>query len=504
MSRDYSRRNLLKVGLAAGAAGTVGSVLPAAAAGTASPSPEPAAAAGPAPATGNPFLEGAFRPSDSEVTAFDLPVTGRIPADLDGRYLRNGPNALGIEDPLAHHWLMGEGMVHGVRVRDGRAEWYRSRWVRSASVAEKLGEPYRNGTPSPADWSSSINVIGHRGRTLALQEGTAPVYELTDELYTVGPYDFGGTLNCSFTAHTKLDQATGELHSVSYDPSKTQVEHVVVDASGKVSRTNLIEVGANLMMHDFALTERYVVVYDQPIVFDPDAMNHGQKIPWVWDDRRPHRVGVMRRSGGPVRWLPVQASFVSHTLNAYDSPDGKTITVDFVAFPAPYVVDGPRAVGTPRMDRWTIDLDRGRVAERRLDDRPQEFPRINEQLVGRPNRYGYSAAASHLIRQLAPDEEQVPDDALSNGLIKHDLRRGRTQFHRFERDATVGEAVFVPRAGATTEDDGYVISYVHNPQRGASDLVILSAADFTAKPLARIHLPRPIPLGLHGSWVPAS
>ena len=85
----------------------------------------------------NPFLEGAFAPVEEETTAFDLPVTGRLPAELTGRYLRNGPNQLGLDDPN-YHWFLGPGMVHGVRLRDGRAEWYRNRWVRSRQQAERV------------------------------------------------------------------------------------------------------------------------------------------------------------------------------------------------------------------------------------------------------------------------------------------------------------------------------------------------------------------------------
>ena len=87
------------------------------------------------------FLDGPFAPVTEEITAFDLPVTGQVPAGLDGRYLRNGPNPMGLDDP-GYHWFLGDGMVHGVRLRDGRAEWYRNRWVRSRAVAEARGETW--------------------------------------------------------------------------------------------------------------------------------------------------------------------------------------------------------------------------------------------------------------------------------------------------------------------------------------------------------------------------
>ena len=82
----------------------------------------------------NPFLAGNLAPVTEEVTAFDLPVTGTLPADLDGRYLRNGPNPYGVINEEKYHWFSGDGMVHGIRIRDGKAEWYRNRWVREPTL----------------------------------------------------------------------------------------------------------------------------------------------------------------------------------------------------------------------------------------------------------------------------------------------------------------------------------------------------------------------------------
>jgi carotenoid cleavage dioxygenase-like enzyme len=131
------------------------------------------------------FVQGPFAPVAEEVTAFDLPVTGSLPTDLNGRYLRNGPNPLGLDDPGAH-WFLGPGMVHGVRLRDGRAEWYRNRWVRSRQVAESLGETWPGGpVHAGMDFAANTHVIAHAGRTLATVEAGALPYELTDELDTV-------------------------------------------------------------------------------------------------------------------------------------------------------------------------------------------------------------------------------------------------------------------------------------------------------------------------------
>ncbi|PBC65862.1 dioxygenase [Streptomyces sp. Tue6028] len=497
--RDHTRRTVLRgaaVTAAAGLAGTAGGLRA-----TAATTPPPPA--GKREARRFPFLEGAFKPVTEELTAFDLPVTGRIPRELNGRFLRNGPNVLGLEDPRAHHWMLGEGMVHGVRLRDGRAEWYRNRWIRSSTVARKLGEPYPGPVPAD-DFPCNTHVIGHRGRVLALQESGPLPYELDHELGTVGTYDFRGTLKGAFAAHTKFDAAAGELHAIAYYPAWDHVRHQVVDHTGRVVRTTRIPVAGAPMMHDFALTEKYVVVFDLPITFDPAGAEHGDPVPYVWNTEHPMRVGLLPRAGGRVRWFEVDPVYFSHTVNAYD--EGSTVVVDMTTYPAPFQVagrasGGPYGAGTASVERWTVDLAHGRVRTRTLDDRPQEFPRVNETLVSRRHRYAYTAAAADLTLAYLTADGDPPDRAFANALIKHDLFRGSTQVHRLPRDAAAGEAVFVPAQGARAEDDGYALAYVHNPDRGAADLVVLAAQDFTGEPLARIHLPGRVPLGFHGSWI---
>ncbi|MDQ1032270.1 carotenoid cleavage dioxygenase-like enzyme [Streptomyces umbrinus] len=493
---EHSRRNVLRgaaaIAAASGLVGATGGL----------------AAGAPAASKGRhfPFLEGAFAPVTEELTAFGLPVTGRIPRELNGRYLRNGPNVLGLEDPRAHHWMQGDGMVHGVRLRDGRAEWYCNRWVRSSRVAEKLGEPYPGPVP-PDDFPCNTHVIGHRGRVLALQESGPLPYELDYELNTVGTYDFRGTLEGAFTAHTKLDAESGELHAITYYPTWNHIRHLVVNAAGRVVRTTRIPVSDSPMIHDFALTEKYVVIFDMPVTFDPAGAERGDLVPYVWNDRHAARVGVLPRAGGRIRWIEAEPTYYSHTLNAYD--EGSSVVVDLTAIAAPFFVagrgsGGPYGAGTPRLHRWTVDLDRGRVRTKVLDDRPQEFPRVNESLVGRRHRYGYSAASAELTLAYVTPDGNPPDRVFRNELIKHDLMRGTTQAHRLPRHAAAGEPVFVasdPADRRAAEDDGYTLAYVHNPDRGAADLLILSAQDFTGEPVARVQLPGRVPLGFHGNWV---
>jgi carotenoid cleavage dioxygenase len=333
-----------------------------------------------------------------------------------------------------------------------------------------------------------------------VEAGPLP-YELSGELDILGPYDFAGTLPSGFAAHTKLDHATGELHAIAYYWAWDHVQHVIISAGGTVSRTTDIPVADGPMMHDFALTPGYVVLLDLPVTFSLDAVSAGVKLPYTWNPAHQARVGLLPRGGtaAGVRWFEVDPCWVFHTLNAYD--DGGRVVVDLVRYAGAYDVSKVTGHGPLSLDRWIIDPAAGKVTQQRLDDRPQEFPRIDERVTGRPHRYGYSAVIAAVGHAPVSPDGDFADEVFSNALLKHDLTAGTVQAHEFGQDATAGEAVFVPAAPGSAEDDGYVMAYVHNPDRGAADLVILAAQDFTAEPVARVHLPARIPLGFHGSWI---
>ncbi|WP_225878285.1 carotenoid oxygenase family protein [Spongiactinospora rosea] len=442
------------------------------------------------------YLQGPFAPVREEVTAYDLPVSGRLPGGLRGRYLRMGPNPLGVEDPAVHFWGLGAGMVHGVRIRDGRAEWYRNRWVRSAEVGAAL-ERLRRGEPQPPGMpvSPNVQVIGHAGRTFALVEGGLPPHELGYELDTIGPCALGGTpAGSSVNSHSKVDPRTGDLHSVAYVIGRSFAQHVVTGPDGTVVQvTDVPMPGEMPFLHDFALSQNHVVLFDIPLRFSIAA---GQ---FAWDREAQARIGVLPRSGGPVRWLPADPLYVSHTLNAHD--DGETITMDLIVAEGPLDVTDPGAI-VPVLERWSVDLAGGRVERRRIDDRAQDFPRINDAFAALPHRYGYSAI-SPLYGMPFTAGGPHPDVAFTNALIKHDLAAGTAQVHGFSREEAVSEAAFAPDPeGRGGEDEGFLMAYVAAPERGASDLVVLSAQDFTGPPLARVHLPVRVPLGYHGNWIP--
>jgi carotenoid cleavage dioxygenase len=443
------------------------------------------------------YLQGGFGPVDDELTVTGLPVTGTIPEQLDGRYLRNGPNPMGDPDPATYHWFMGAGMVHGVRLRDGRAEWYRNRRVRNAETALALGEEPRPGpTHAEMDFAANTNVIGHAGRTFAVVEAGSRPYELTDELDTVGPCDFDGTLPGGFTAHPHRDPATGELHAVSYWWGwGNRVQYSVVGSDARVRRTVDIEVAGSVMMHDFSLTDGHVVVYDLPVTLDLEKIERGGTLPYSWNPEHPARVGVLPRDGGAadVRWFDVEPCYVYHPLNAYD--DGDRIVLDVVRHPTTFRTDrnGPYE-GPPQLHRWTVDLAGGKVVEELLDDRGQEFPRIDERLAGRRHRYGYTVG-------LPPEDERpYPDNGMApTALLRHDLVAGTTGRRDFGPGTEPGEFVFVPTAPDAAEDAGVLMGYVYDRAADRSDLVLVDSA--TLEDVARVHLPARVPHGFHGNWI---
>ena len=442
--------------------------------------------------TENLFLSGNFGPVAGEHTAQDLRVTGRIPEALEGRLLRIGPNPI-APDPANYHWFLGNGMVHGIALRGGRAVWYRSRFVRDDEVVAAKGWPPVSG-PQREDalggGLANTNVISHAGRTFAIVEGGNLPVELSSDLETLRRSDFGGTLPTGFSAHPKRDPDTGELHAAVYGVGAERIQYVVVGADGRVRKTVDVPVPGSPMVHDCAITKSYFVLLDLPVVLDTAAAEQGTGLPYTWQPEYGARVGLLPREGGAedVIWRELEPCFVFHPLNAFEDGDGRVV-VDVVRMPQLFASERYRATeGPPTLDRWTIDPHGGPVKEERLDDRPQEFPRLDDRRVGKPHRFGYAVEIGAGFRFEA--------------LLKHDLREGRTERHEQGPARAFMEPVFVPRSPDADEDDGWLLAYTYDADANRSDVVILEARDFSAAPVATIHLPVRVPFGFHGNWIP--
>ncbi|MGL3821559.1 carotenoid oxygenase family protein [Sphingopyxis sp. R3-92] len=449
----------------------------------------------PSPTDAHPFLTGIHAPMIAELTLETLQVDGEIPAALTGRYLRNGPNPAVAPDPASYHWFTGAGMVHGIRIENGKADWYRNRWVRGAEACAALGEELPPGPRETSD-APNTNVVGLAGRTFAIVEAGGKPVELGYQLDTIAHNPFDGTLAGSYTAHPHHDPVTGETHAITYKgDTPNKVWHVVLDKHAHVIREEAVAVSDGPSIHDCAITENYALIFDLPVTFSMKMLISGFRFPYAWNAAHAARVGLLPRngSGNSVIWVPVEPCYVFHPANAYETADGKVI-VDVVAHDTMFAQStrGPDSEKS-RMERWTIDPVAGTTLRTIIHDHAQEFPRYDERLTTRPYRYIYSVAM--------PDGESIEWAMADTRLFRHDLDAGTTDIRDFGPGRHPGEFVFVPRSADGAENDGWLIGLVVDMNDQTTDLVILNADDFTGSPQAVIHLPHRVPPGFHGNWI---
>lgn len=441
----------------------------------------------------NPYLSGNFAPVAEEVTATDLEVIGELPAELNGRYLRNGPNPIKPPKGRAYHWFIGDGMVHGIRLAGGRAEWYRNRYVGSADVAKARGVADIGGP----NWNNNghgpnTNVAGFAGTTWATVEAGGCPVELSYELDTLGRNDFYGTLPGAFTAHPKFDPATRELHAMVYAWAewRDHIQYLVLGSDGRVKRTLDIPLPGMSMVHDMSLTARYAVIYDQPVTVSL-KLAALSRFPFRWDPDYGNRVGLLPRDGAArdITWIDVPLGYSYHPMNAFDAPNGDVV-IDLCVYARMFDQDraGPFGDTFARLERWTLDPASRAVSVQLIDDRPNEFPRHRESLSTQVYRYGYTVSPSN-------------DDHTGWPTVKHDLDTGERREFDHGPGRAAGEAVFVPKAGSTAEDDGWLLMFVHDLAGECAEFVVLDAADFDRGTVARVKLPQRIPFGFHGNWV---
>ncbi|MGW0561723.1 carotenoid oxygenase family protein [Streptomyces sp. NPDC003016] len=441
-----------------------------------------------------PYLTGHYTPHADEITARDLAVEGHLPPELSGRLLRNGHNPKPGVTPT--HWFKGSGMVHGIRLREGRAEWYRNRWVHTPALE---GAPYMTEHgPDLTASTAGTHVIEHAGRLLALCESNVP-FELTAELETVSAYDFGGKLTTAMTAHPKEDPNTGELHFFGSSPLPPHLVHHVASPEGELLHSQEVPGASAALKHDFAITRNHVVFVEGTVTFDH---NEPSGIPYAWHDEQPARIGVMPRGEGgaaKIRWFDIEPGSMLHAANAYEDGQGRIVlegpAVDREGFTRSWNwwVGAPDRGAAPNSRsfnrQWSIDLATGTVKERVIDDLVTEFPTVNERLTGTEHRYQYAIGF--------PDDRGIG----GYGVIKYDRTTGARQILSVGDGRLPSEAVFVPAQDGTAEDHGYLLTVVSDLHADASQLLVLDATDLDAAPLATVHLPRRVTAGIHGSWI---
>jgi carotenoid cleavage dioxygenase-like enzyme len=441
-------------------------------------------------------MRGNYAPVADEVEAFDLPVIGTLPPGLNGRYFRNGANPANGPTP---HWFAGDGMLHGIRLRDGNAEWYRNRWVRTKAL-DGLPRMDATGTFDLTVGLANTHVVRHAGKILALEEGSFP-NEISPELDTLGPRDFGGKLATPFTAHPHVCPETGEAHFFGYELiSAPFVTYHVLNSAGELIHTQAIEVGGATMVHDFAISRNYAIFMDLPVTFDLNlAMTGG--MPFVWDDNYGARIGLLHRDGarrgGAPRWFDIDLCYIFHVLNAWDEIDEnghEIVTLDAGRHSSMW--RGSADNFEPcYLWRYRFNLSTGEVSEQQLDDIQHGFPRLDDRMVGFKNRFGYGAAPRNGDTAVLGERMDAP-----SSIVKWDLAAGTQSLHDLGPTRVGGEPVFVPADESSGEDEGYLVTYVYDKATHSSSFVVLDAQDMSAAPIAEVPLPQRVPNGFHGSW----
>lgn len=463
----------------------------------------------------HPYRTGAWRPNFVEYDADELDVLeGTIPAELDGVYLRNTENPV-LPSIGRYHPFDGDGMVHAIRFERGAAR-YRNRFVRTKGLAAELeaGAPQWAGIIESPDRSlrdgwgargrmkdaSSTDVVVHGGRALTTFYQGGDVYQLDpDSLAQHGAAAWAPPGGVS--AHPKLDPATGELLYFGYAARPPHLWFGVLDAHGRRVHHADVELPGPRLPHDLAFTERFVVLNDLPLFWDPELLARGAYRP-RWRPDLPTRIGVVDRRGRDVRWFEAAPTYVLHWINAYE--DGETIVLDgyFQAdpMPRPDPADGPYAALKKMVDvhamqarphRWRLDLATGRCTEERLFDAISEFPSIHYARPGRRHRYVWSMTAE-------------PGWFRFDGIVRLDLETGAEQRWRYPDGVYASEAPMAPRPGASAEDDGWIVTFITDTVRDRSECHLFDAARIADGPVARIALPERISHGTHACWAPGT
>jgi len=426
------------------------------------------------------WLSGNYAPVMDELEVFDLEIEGALPPELNGTFLRDGANpATGS----SLHWFTGDGMLHGVKLSDGRALWYRNRWVQTLALDAMMGD-------SIAANRANTAVKLHAGKLLALYEAGVPHQISPDDLSTMGEYDYGGALERPMTAHPKLDAASGELFFIGYAPFAPYLTYHIVDANGALAHSQEVDIDHSSMMHDFQITESKAIFFDLPIHFDNSQLADG--FPFKWVDDAPARFGILSRDGSSseVSWIEVDQCFMFHSFNAYDDDQGHVV-LEGCRLPNLWKTSVSDASQTPTPWRWEIDPETGSVSEGALYDGSADFPQIDLRMAGREHRMAYS---------LRFDESGELAVATPNGIRAFDRSRGELSVWDAGRNHQPDEAIFVPFGEA--EDAGYLLSMVFDRTTQSSYVAVLDATRVSDGPVAKVHMPRRVPFGFHGTWIP--
>ncbi|MEM1110819.1 MAG: carotenoid oxygenase family protein [Pseudomonadota bacterium] len=464
----------------------------------------------------NPFLNFPYGPIQMECEARDLVVEGEVPAELKGSFYRAGPNQR-FKPRGEYHLFQGDGMVHAFHIQNGQVD-YRNRWVRTAKwkLEDRAGRSlinpmnpfdcdpdYSDFVFTDKDGTANTAMIYHGGRLLVMEEGHPPFEIDPVTLESIGSWNFRGKLQTAMTAHPKVDASSGEMVFFAYmatGPFAADLALHKVDAAGILTESHIIPIPYAAMVHDFIITENYIVFPIMPITGSLErAMEAGP--PFAWEPDKGAYCGVLPRHGGTaedVRWLPMDVRFAFHFMNGFD--ENGLITIDACEFPhAPLfpTADGQTsAKAVAHLSRWRIDMNQAepRVESNRLDEFESEFPQCDPRYQSRAYRHGWYASTDGQVKAAIVENENV-----YNTLGHWDHSTGEVERYCCGK-AQVSEPIFVPRGPDALEGDGFLLSVATSFETRCSSLLIFDAQKLPDGPIARVHLNHYIPVGFHGTW----
>jgi carotenoid cleavage dioxygenase-like enzyme len=441
----------------------------------------------------SPWVQGAYTPVNDEIETYDLPMTGTLPPELNGMLARIGPSPIGPV-PDDHNLFFGDGMLHALTFENGKAKAYRNRWIRTESAARKLAEVSHE-SPIAGEDVANTHVIPFAGKLYAMTETCIP-YRMNAALETEARDDFGGFIDRGFTAHPHIDPATGRLHALGYAVDATpEVTHYVFEADGTPLRRTRIAMNGSSWVHDFAMTESFIILWDLPLLFDHTCADAGEQAPYRWTPDYHARVGLrpLNSANADVIWFDAPASWVFHPVNAWEERDADgsvtSVTCDVSRYAKMFdqVRTGPGDMAPPQLYRWKFDLRSGTMTETLLDPRVQEFPRIDDRFWGKEN--GFSVM-TELFRFSG-----------GSGLITRHPD-GSAQDYSFGPGNVTSEGIFIPHNETANEGEGHIMALVTNAESGATKAAVFDAERVGKGPIAEITLPQRVPYTFHGSWIP--
>lgn len=461
----------------------------------------------------NPYTVGVYAPIRDEITADTLTVIGEIPTDLNGVYLRNGPNRH-YDAPGRYHLFDGDGMIHAVHFENGKAR-YRNRYVRTEAfdAESKMGQalwtglmenpkdnPFGNTHGLNIKDSANTDVIYHRGRVLATWYLCGSPYGLDPlSLENYGAQNFMDTFHGDMMAHPKVDESTGELMWFDYGPQVPYMRYGVIGPAGRQSHVTEIDLPGARLPHDMAITANYSILMDLPLVQDQVARAAG-KYRIFYDKSLVSRFAVIPRhgNGDQVRWFEARPCYIYHVINSWETGDEIVMDVCRVKNPqhqTTFASPLSNMLAYLRLDaqlyRYRFNLRTGQTIETDLDDDNIEFPSVDSRIMGRAHRYSYSMRLAN------------EPTLLFDGVVRYDSQEGVKQEHFFGPGRWGSEAPFAARDNSTGETDGYLVSFVTDQAAGTAEVDIFDASDITVGPIARVMLPQRIPSGFHATWVRA-